>query len=271
MGHGDKHSALPPDEIAAFWTRQAQKHGLDPASSWLDRRAIELEINTISRYVEAGHSVLDVGCGTGYSTVRYAKPDGVRILGIDYVDRMVTLAEERRLALPAEIRSRLEFRTGDVRSLDGIPLDAYDRVLCTRVIINLGDVEAQRQAIRELGRRVRPGGLLLLSEATVQGWERLNALRREWGLPDIEMPAFNLYLDEHAIAEYAGDALALERVDNFASSYYVATRLLKPLLARTAGERVEVSDPEAEFNRWASLLPPAGDYGTQKLFILRRH
>ena len=58
--------------------------------------------------------------------------------------------------------------------------------------------------------------------------------------------------------------------NHFASSYYVATRLLKPLLAAHAEVDVEVADPNAEFNRWSAMLLPAGDYGTQKLFVLRR-
>ncbi len=50
----------------------------------------------------------------------------------------------------------------------------------------------------------------------------------------------------------------------------MATRVLKPLLAARAEAAIDVADPDAEFNRWAALLPPAGDYGTQKLFVLRR-
>ena len=50
----------------------------------------------------------------------------------------------------------------------------------------------------------------------------------------------------------------------------MATRLVKPLLAAAAGGAVDVADPDAEFNRWAAQLPAAGDYGTQKLFVLRR-
>jgi hypothetical protein len=64
--------------------------------------------------------------------------------------------------------------------------------------------------------------------------------------------------------------LEVEEVNDFASSYYVATRLLKPLLALRAETTVDVADPNAEFNRWAAMLPAAGDYGTQKLFVLRR-
>lgn len=270
MEHRGEHSALDADGIAAFWTAQAEEHGLDPAASWSDWRAIELEIAAISHYVEPGMTILDAGCATGYSSVCFARPDGVTVLGIDYIEKMVDLAEQRRTAMPIEIAGRLEFRVGDIRALDGISEAAFDLVISTRVLINLGTTSEQHDAIRALGRRVRPGGLLLLSEATMGGWERLNALRREWGLPDIGIPAFNLYLEESAIAAAAGDEFSLERVEDFASSYFVATRLLKPILAQAAHHDVDVADPNAEFNRWASLLPAAGDYGTQKLFVLRR-
>ena len=270
MEHREEHSALDPDEIAAFWTAQAEEHGLDPASSWSDWRAIELEIAAISRYIEPGMALLDAGCATGYSTVCFARADGVRVLGIDYIEAMIALAEQRRTTMPDEIADRLEFRVGDVRTLEGIPDVAFDVVITTRVLINLSTAQEQGNAIRALGRRVRPGGLLLLSEAVVDGWERLNALRREWGLPDIGMPSFNLYLEANAVVTAAGDDFVLERVEDFASSYFVATRVLKPILAQAAHSDVDVADPNAEFNRWASLLPAAGDYGTQKLFVLRK-
>jgi SAM-dependent methyltransferase len=268
--HGREHSVLGPEEIEAFWKAQADAHGLDPASSWSDRRMIELEVATLSRFVQPGMTILDGGCATGYSTVRLARCDGVRILGIDYVARMIELAQERRAGLPADIADRLEFRVGDVRSLDNIPPAAFDLVISTRVLINLGTTAEQHAAIRALGERVRPGGLLLLSEATVEGWQRLNRLRREWGLPDIGMPSFNLYLEEGVVVAAATADFTLERIEDFASSYYVATRLLKPLLAQATDSDIAVADPNAEFNRWASLLPAAGDYGTQKLFVLRK-
>jgi len=268
--HGQEHSALDAAGIAAYWAAQAEQHGLDPASSWSDVRAIELEIASISRYVEAGMDVLDAGCATGYSTVRFARADGVHVLGVDYTEQMIALARERQAATPGEIAARLEFRVGDVRTLVDIPETSFDIVVTTRVLINLGTSAEQAAAIHSLGRRVRPGGLLLLSEATIEGWQRLNALRREWGLSDIGMPSFNLYLEESAVATAAGADFVLEGIENFASTYLVATRVLKPLLARSAVHEVDVGDPNAEFNRWASLLPTAGDYGAQKLFVLRR-
>jgi hypothetical protein len=84
------------------------------------------------------------------------------------------------------------------------------------------------------------------------------------------VPPFNTYLDEERLTASASAQWDVVEISNFASSYYVATRVVKPLLARWAPTDVDVADPLMEWNRWASLLPAAGDYGTQKLFVLRK-
>ena len=259
---------MTPEEIQEFWSEQARIHGESPSASWSDHRVIELEIGAIGARLQPGASLLDAGCANGYSSARYAAL-GARTVGIDYVPEMVKHAESRRKTLPPDVAEKLEFRVGDITSLefeDGL----FDAVVCTRVIINLPVWSRQMQGLRECGRVLRHGGVLLLSEATEQGWRRLNAMRREWGLDEIPMPPFNLYLDQDRMLETVADDFAVEEVVDFASSYYVATRVLKPLLARLAEAAVDVADPDAEFNRWAAALPSAGDYGTQKLFVLRR-
>jgi hypothetical protein len=117
---------------------------------------------------------------------------------------------------------------------------------------------------------LKSGGVLLLSEATIQGWSKLNDLRREWDLPDIPMPSFNSYLDEQKVIDCVAAELELVELVNFASTYFVGTRLLKPLLARALGAKIDPANPNAEWNRWFSTLPASGDYGTQKLFVFRK-
>ena len=65
-------------------------------------------------------------------------------------------------------------------------------------------------------------------------------------------------------------SLAMQAVRDFASTYYVGSRVLKPLLARLADRPEQIANPLCELNRWLSLLPAAGDYGTQKLFVFRK-
>lgn len=260
---------MKSEDIRAFWARQAEAHGQDPAASWSDVRVIDLEIDAVGSNLEPGARVLDVGCANGYSSVQYARR-GVHLVGIDYVEEMITSANARRDALAPDVRERVEFRVGDATALDFVDAE-FDAVISTRVVINLGAWETQRTALAEYVRVLRPRGILLLSEATVQGWRRLNALRAEWGLDNIPMPSFNTYLDEEQVVGALRTTCDLVQLHDFASSYYVATRFLKPLLARAAHCAVEVADPNAEFNRLAAQLPAAGDYGTQKLFVFRKH
>lgn len=269
MATSKQRSVLSAAEIREHWSSQAACHGLNPASSWSDWRAIELEIAAVLRHLDLRLNVLDAGCGSGYSSARYAEFAESKVLGVDYVPLMIAHALERRAQLPDQIAERLEFRVGDVRALE-LSDESFDCVVATRVVINLNERAEQRRALQEFARVLRPGGLLLLSEATEQGLERLNTLRGEWGLPPIPVPAFNVYLDEGLVEEDAAPGLDLERIENFASSYFVATRVLKPLLTRVAEIEVDVADPSAEFNRWAAQLPAAGDYGTQKLFVFRK-
>jgi hypothetical protein len=84
------------------------------------------------------------------------------------------------------------------------------------------------------------------------------------------MPSFNNYLDEEKVAAALAPELELMELVNFASTYFVGTRLIKPLLAAAVNAPLDVADPGAEWNRWMSKLPSRGDYGTQKLFVFRK-
>src|SRR5262249_46248852 len=158
----------------------------------------------------------------------------VRVRGLDYIPEMIAQAKARLGELRAHLVGSVEFGVGDITALDE-PAAAYDKVVVIRVVINLHDWERQRQGRAEGARVLEPGGLLLLSEATVQGWERLNNLRREWGLPDIPIPGFNKYLDQDRVAAELASEMELVEIVNFASTYFVGTRVLKQLLAKATG------------------------------------
>lgn len=257
------------DQIRAYWTEQALAHGQSPAASWSDRMVIEMEIQEISRRLDDGDKVLDVGCANGYSTVAFAMRKRIWIRGVDYTPEMIEQARLRLRSLKDKLIGEVEFDVGDIMALQE-PSRAYDKLVVIRVVINLAQWDRQILALRECARVLKPGGVLLLSEATVQGWTRLNEFRKEWGLPDIPMPSFNFYLDQDRVVEATRDVLDLVEIVDFASTYYVGTRVLKPLLAKAEGAALNVANPDMHWNCWFAQLPAAGDYGTQKLFVLRR-
>lgn len=256
-------------EIYDFWTKQAQEHGQSPAASWSDHRVIEMEIHEIARRLNDGDHVLDVGCANGYSSLQFACARRIQLRGLDYVAGMIEQAQLRTETMKKKLTGSVEFKVGDITQLKEQSA-SYDKVVVIRVLINLSTWERQSQALRECVRVLKPGGTLLLSEATLQGWRKLNQFRREWGMDDIPMPPFNQYLDEEQVISAVTNEMELVELSNFASTYYVGTRVLKPLLAQATKAQLSVADPNAEWNRWFSQLPAAGDYGTQKLFVFRK-
>ena len=257
------------EAIREYWQAQAVEHGARPDASWTDVHAIELEIAEIMKWLANGMRVIDIGCANGFSTVQYAARHEVEIKGVDYIPEMIAAANARLDDPSLRLKGSVRFQTGDIMHLED-ESDSYDVAIVTRVVINLGDVERQKAAIREAARVVKPGGTLLLSEATREGWSRLNAFRAEWGLDPIPEPSFNLYITEDLVRSAAPDLLELREVSNFASTYFLGTRVLKPLLARASAPGVDVASPRMEWNRFFAALPAVADYGTQKLFVLRR-
>jgi ubiquinone/menaquinone biosynthesis C-methylase UbiE len=260
---------LNEDEIRDYWRNQATNFGDDHRASWTDVYAINLEIAEISKRLRDGTRVIDIGCANGFSTISYAQRFRIEIKGVDYIPEMIAAARDRLSVQPAPLMGAINFEVGDITALDE-PNGYYDTAIVTRVIINLAQREKQIAAIREAARVVKTGGTLLLSEATREGLQRLNSFRGEWGLQPIPEPPFNNYVDDELARTAAPDLLDLEEISNFASTYFVGTRVLKPLLVDAIGNKVDPARAEMEWNRFFSLLPAVGDYGTQKLFVFRR-
>ena len=149
---------LTVDQIREFWTTQALNHRESPSASWSDRMVIEMEIREMSRRLAAGDRVLDVGCANGYSTVSYARDKAIAIRGLDYIPEMIAQAKARLESEP-RLTGTVEFAVGNILQLDE-PSDTYDKVIATRVIINLAAWDAQVRAMEECARVLKPGGIL---------------------------------------------------------------------------------------------------------------
>jgi ubiquinone/menaquinone biosynthesis C-methylase UbiE len=101
--------------------------------------------------------VLDAGCGTGPYTRRILER-GHRCIALDISLQMLEV--NRRTARAAPGGSRLHCVEGDTVALP-FRSDAFDSVLCTRV---LSHVECVQSAVREFGRVLRPDGQCLIAD-----------------------------------------------------------------------------------------------------------
>ncbi len=253
--------------IKEFWEAKAKEHGVSHKSSWEDRFCMGLEVGALAEYIEDGDRVLDIGCGNGLSTLDLVLRKKVSVKGIDYSEEMIRAAEGLcRESTGKGLRGTVSFEVGDIMNLREEE-HSYTRAMTRRVIINLGSLENQIEAARQVHRVLVPGGLFLMSEATTAGLRRINALRAEFGLEDLEQPWFNLYIDEGEFAEKVSDIFDLVEIRNFSSTYYVGSRVLQPFVKRILSVP---PDYDSEINRLFAGLPAWGDYGIQKLFLFRK-
>jgi ubiquinone/menaquinone biosynthesis C-methylase UbiE len=212
--------------IRDYWESQAQTYGASPEASWGDAHAIELEIATISNYLQDGDTVLDAGCGNGYAAIRQCTRRQLKsMLGVDFSQAMIAAANQARRE--HKRADAIEFKTGDIRALpfrDG----AFDVVYTTRALINLPSWDDQVIAITECLRVAKRR--VILSEGFWEPLVMLNAMRSLVKLPALVEHDFNRYLKkswlEHLLTSL-GHAFS---IDEFSGVYYLGSRFLRELV-----------------------------------------
>ncbi len=106
-----------------------------------------------------GGRVLDVGCGTGWSAIALAAAfPAADVVGID--NDPASIADARANAAAAGVAVR--FECADAAALDSG--DGYDLVL---ILETLHDLAQPVPVLRDLRRRLRPGGVVLVADEKV--------------------------------------------------------------------------------------------------------
>ncbi|WP_017365768.1 class I SAM-dependent methyltransferase [Methylococcus capsulatus] len=149
-----------------------------PANTFWDRFG-QATIDRLN--LRPGQTVLDVCCGSGASALPAAAAVGAkgRVIGVDLAENLLELARtkarQRGLA-------QAEFQLGDMMSL-AFPAEVFDAVVCVFGIFFAPDMPG---AVKELWRRVRPGGKLALTTWGPNFFEPANSVF--WKAIRIEAP-----------------------------------------------------------------------------------
>lgn len=138
-------------DFEAYLAQEWQLFAADPVRRHESRRAVaDLDVG----------AVLDVGCGGGQDLIPFAD-DGCRCVGVDVAQASGAWANRQfSTACPG---MNVRFLTAAAEHLP-IADNTFDVVLC-RVAIPYTD---NRTALREIGRVLRPGGVLLLKTHTAR-------------------------------------------------------------------------------------------------------
>jgi ubiquinone/menaquinone biosynthesis C-methylase UbiE len=135
----DKHAASYDTQMGFF-----DRHLFGDTRQWICGRATG--------------RVLEVAIGTGLNLSHY--PDTVTLTGVEWSPAMLEKARRRA----GELGRAVDLVEGDAQALQ-FPDDSFDTVACTFSLCAIPD---DQQAVHEMARVLRPGGLLLLADH-VQG------------------------------------------------------------------------------------------------------
>ncbi|HMC97254.1 MAG TPA: methyltransferase domain-containing protein [Flavobacteriales bacterium] len=152
----------------AYWEQRLERStGLEgvgyiglgqPFNAWMYRvrRRTFKRIVSLHMPSRAGRAVLDVGSGTGEYLRSWSELGTASITGTDITN---TAVDRLRAAHPEMTIFQMDISAGDA------PVSGdYDAVSCMDVLFHIVDDERFAQALHNLRRALKPGGLLFLSD-----------------------------------------------------------------------------------------------------------
>ena len=251
--HYEKMGSLKKDNLTAF-----------------DYNLRNLEIACAKSYILPNSKVLDVGSGPGIACFEYAQISN-DVKGIDYAQSMVSYAQEKLHLNHKELVNRLEFSEASVLDLP-FKANSFDIITTHRVLIALLSWETQQKALEEITRCLNPNGLYLMFEATVEGLEVLNRMRRLFGLSEVSEGGNGDYdrllFSEKALREFMEEHYDLVQIHSF-GMYYFLTRILQPLFVAPEQPRYDhkLNDVAYEI---AKKIPDFDSIGHLKGYVWKR-
>jgi SAM-dependent methyltransferase len=128
-----------------------QKPYYDPAAM----REFGVALRVLQQWIPAGGSLLDLGCGPGWSSLFLARA-GWHVTGVDISERMIEIARERA----AQEQVAVDFAIADLEELSLAKRD-FDGVL---IFDALHHCPKYDQVVTRACEHLKPGGYLLVME-----------------------------------------------------------------------------------------------------------
>ncbi|HEV7963428.1 MAG TPA: methyltransferase domain-containing protein [Actinoplanes sp.] len=139
-----------PQRLRRYWDKQAPSY--DRQMGRFDRYLFADSRDWICS--KATGTTLEVAVGTGLNLTHY--PHDVVLTGLEWSPAMLDIARHRA----DQLGRTVDLIQGDAQQLE-FPDATFDTVVCTFALCAIPD---DRQAVHEMTRVLRPGGLLLLAD-----------------------------------------------------------------------------------------------------------
>lgn len=177
-----------------------------------------LERDTIEKFLEKTKktTLKDIGCGDGSDTIHFAKYFE-RVYAYDYSNAMLTKASQT-----LSQTSNVTLQHLDVLQNEITP--ETNAVITKRMLINLGNFDNQKTAIKKIYNSLEDGGYYIMLETCTNGLENLNKLRQLFGLDSIPEPFHNTLFELEELKKFLENYFIIEDIHYF-STYFFLTRV----------------------------------------------
>jgi ubiquinone/menaquinone biosynthesis C-methylase UbiE len=254
----------------------SQRNARDKYATSRDFHARELEIRAIARSIDSEGSVIDLGCGNGYTLISIAgQLSNRRLVGIDFSENLIDGARYLTEDARDTLQSAPEFICADAIEYVTNSEDASFRyVISERFVQNLPSVESQRNMAREIYRILEPGGRYLMCEGSRAGFQSLNRVREQVGLevtPETDSSNLSaIRIDDDGFESYLQSEVGFELVEKLGfSEYFLMSRVLHPLMVSPLSPRFD-----SNLNHYARLIQEQVEftpgYGSNALWVWRK-
>ncbi|MCW7076111.1 MAG: class I SAM-dependent methyltransferase [Candidatus Syntropharchaeales archaeon] len=141
----------------------------------------QMLVNNIVEYagVKDGDVVLDIGCGTGFLSLKFVDAAKCKLTAIDLSGEMLAVFRDKLNRLRNEgydFMNRIELRPGNAVNLP-FRDEAFDIVASSAVMHHVTP-EEKSKALKEIYRVLKPGGKFLLGELNVDTSGDHNDIKR---------------------------------------------------------------------------------------------
>jgi len=176
----------------SFWTNRTEP------GSQNDQLFQELSSHAIMRFLKPDYIALNVGCGNGYAFDKYCEITK-KMVGMDYSSIAIDKANECHKSLVHQ--DKAEFLIGDLLELQPNLVGNFDAVISERCLCNLDTEDKQKKALTLIGEYLKPDGIAIICEPSLQGYDAVDQVRGEFGLEPIKRHWHNLLINEKIFTE----------------------------------------------------------------------